>query len=135
VLFDVGHANGHFDFDLVRRALDGGLRPDIISTDLHGRMGPDNPVVDMPTTMTKFLALGVSLDEIIAACTINPARAIGWRDRLGSLETGRDADIAVLQVVNQGTTLRDCVGAQMNVKERIAVRWTVRRGVVFAGKN
>jgi dihydroorotase len=135
VLFDVGHANGHFDFDLVRRAMGDGLLPDIISSDLHGRMGPNNPVVDMPTTMTKFLALGLNLGQIIAACTTNPARAIGWQDRLGSLEVGREADIAVLQLVEETTRLRDCVGGELTVDRRLAARWTIRRGEVFEGKD
>jgi dihydroorotase len=135
VIFDVGHANGHFDFNLVRRAMGDGLSPDVISTDLHGRMGPDNPVVDMPTTLTKFLALGLTIDQVIAACTINPARVIGWQDRLGSLEVGREADVAVLQLVDEPVKLRDCVGGEMAVNQRIAARWTIRRGEVFAGKG
>lgn len=135
VIFDVGHANGHFDFNLVRRAINDGLWPDTISSDLHGRMGPDNPVVDLPTTMTKFLALGLSLDQVIAACTTRPARAIGWQDRLGHLEVGREADIAVLQVVEEPTQLRDCVGGKLTVDQRIASRWTIRRGEVFDGNG
>jgi dihydroorotase len=135
VLFDVGHANGHFDFAVVRRAMGDGLTPDIISTDLHGRMGPNNPVLDLPTTMTKFLTLGLPLEEVIAACTINPARAIGWENRLGSLAAGREADIAVLQLVNEATRLRDCVGAEINAAQRIAARWTVRGGELVAGRN
>ncbi len=135
VVFDVGHANGHFDFHLVRHAIGDGLSPDVISTDLHGRMGPDNPVVDMPTTLTKFLHLGLKLEQIIAACTINPARVIGWQDRLGSLEVGREADVAVLQLLDEPVALRDCVGNEMNVNQRIAVRWTIRRGQVFPGNG
>jgi dihydroorotase len=135
VIFDVGHANGHFDFNLGRRAMGDGLEPDIISSDLHGRMGPANPVVDMPTTMTKFLALGLSLDQVIAACAINPARVIGWQDRLGNLEVGREADLAVLEIVNEPTKLRDCVGGEMIAGQRIAARWTIRRGEVFSGKG
>jgi dihydroorotase len=135
VLFDVGHANGHFDFNLVRRAIDDGLPPDAISSDLHGRMGPSNPVVDLPTTMTKFLALGLSLDEVIAASTINPARAVGWEDRLGSVEIGCEADLAVLQVVDEPTRLRDCVGGELLAERRIAARWTIRRGEVCAGSG
>jgi dihydroorotase len=135
VIFDVGHANGHFDFNLVRRAMGDGLSPDVISTDLHGRMGPDNPVVDMPTTLTKFLALGLSIDQVIAACSINPARVIGWQDRLGSLEVGREADAAALQLVDESVRLRDCVGGEMTANQRIAARWTIRRGAVFQGKG
>jgi dihydroorotase len=134
VLFDVAHANGHFDFRLVRRAMGEGLKPDIISTDLHGRMEPNNPVVDLPTTLTKFLALGLTFDEVIAACTANPARAIGAQGRLGGLEKDGQADIAVLQLLNQKTRLRDCVGAEMNVEQRIVSRWTIRRGML-CGSN
>jgi dihydroorotase len=135
VIFDVGHASGHFDFNLVRRAMDDGLLPNVISSDLHGRMQqPGFGIVgDLPTTLTKFLALGLTLDQIIAMCTINPASVIGWQDRLGNLEVGRDADIAVLQIVNEVTKLRDSVGGEMTAEQRIAARWTIRRGEVFQG--
>jgi dihydroorotase len=98
-------------------------------------MGPGNPVVDMPTTMTKFLHLGLSLEQVVAACTIIPARAIGWQDRLGGLEAGREADIAVLQLIDEPTRLRDCVGGEWNVNQRLAARWTIRRGELFQGKG
>ncbi len=135
VIFDVGHAGGHFDFNLVRRAMGEGIVPDIISSDLHGRLSqPGFGVVgDLPTVLTKFLALGLTIDQIIAMCTINPAAVIGWQDRLGSLEVGRDADIAVLQIVNEPTKLRDSVGGEMTAEQRIAARWTIRRGEVFQG--
>ncbi|MBI2359529.1 MAG: amidohydrolase/deacetylase family metallohydrolase [Deltaproteobacteria bacterium] len=135
VLFDVGHATRHLAFDLVRRAMGDGLLPDIISSDLHGRMSTSNPVVDLPTTMTKFLTLGMSLEQVAAACTINPARAIGWQDRLGSLEIGREADLTVFELVDGPVSLRDSLGAELTAKERIAVRWTIRRGEVFQGSR
>lgn len=133
VLFDVGHAGGHFDFDLVERAMGEGLVPDVISSDLHGRLAqPGFGVVgDLPTTLTKFLALGRSFDEIIAACTINPARAVGWQNRIGTLEVGREADITVLQIVDDAVTLRDSVGGERIHKQRIVPRWTIRAGQVF----
>lgn len=132
VIFDVGHAGGHFDFNLVRRAMGEGIVPDIISSDLHGRLSqPGFGVVgDLLTTLTKFLPLGLTFDEIIARCTTNPARVIGWQGRIGSLEVGRDADIAVLQLVNEQTKLRDSVGGEMTVNQRIAARWTIRHGEV-----
>ncbi len=129
VIFDVAHANGHFDFDLVSRAMDQGLRPDIISTDLH-RMSGAGPVVDLPTTLTKFLMLGLSLDEIVADCTINAARAIGREDRLGVLEVGREADVAVLAVVDEETTLEDSVGKRRTTGQRIVARHTIRGGAM-----
>jgi dihydroorotase len=135
VIFDVGHAGGHFDFNLVRRAMGEGIVPDIISSDLHGRLSqPGFGVVgDLLTTLTKFLPLGLTFDEIIARCTTNPARVIGWQDRIGTLEVGREADIAVLQLVNEPTKLRDSVGGEMTAEQRIAARWTIRQGEVFQG--
>jgi len=130
VLFDVGHANKHFDFDLVKGAMDQGLRPDIISTDLHGKLGTGHPIVDLPTTMTKFLALGTSLEEIVADCTINPARAIGWDDRLGALDVGREADVAVLELRDEEIRLRDSVKKERIFPQRIVPRYTIRAGRV-----
>jgi dihydroorotase len=89
----------------------------------------------LPTTLTKFLPLGLSLEQIIANCTINAARTVGWQDRIGSLEVGREADIAVLQILDEPINLRDSVGAERLHKQRIAVRWTVRAGEVFQGRG
>jgi dihydroorotase len=137
VIFDVGHAGGHFDFNLVRRAMGEGIVPDVISSDLHGRLSqPGFGVVgDLLTTLTKFLPLGLSIEQIIERCTINPARVIGWQDRIGSLEVGREADVAVLQLVNEPTKLRDSVGGEMTYNQRIAAHWTIRSGEVFPAKS
>jgi dihydroorotase len=134
VIFDVAHAGGHFDFDLVRSAMQQGFLPDIISSDIHGLLlSRPNPVKDMPTTMSKFLPLGLSLDEIIAASTINPAKAIGWQHRLGSIEPGRAADLAVLEVIDGPVTFHDSVGKELATDQRISARWTVRAGQVYEG--
>jgi dihydroorotase len=137
VIFDVGHAGGHFDFNLVRRAMSEGIVPDVISSDLHGRLSqPGFGIVgDLLTTLTKFLLLGLSFDEIISKCTIDAARVGGWQDRIGSLEVGREADIAVLQLVDEPIKLRDSVGGEMTHKQRIAAKWTIRAGEVFQGRG
>jgi dihydroorotase len=137
VIFDVGHAGGHFDFSLVQRALGEGIIPDVISSDLHGRLSqPGFGVVgDLPTVLTKFLPMGLSFDEIIAKCTVDAARVIGWQDRIGSLEVGREADIAVLQILDDPVTLRDSVGGEKVHQQRIAAKWTIRAGEVFQGRG
>ena len=137
VIFDVGHAGGHFDFNLVRRAMGEGIVPDVISSDLHGRLSqPGFGVVgDLLTTLTKFLPLGLSFDEIIAKCTVDAARVVGWQDRIGSLDVGREADIAVLQLIDDPTKLRDSVGGEMTHRQRIAAKWTIRAGEVFQGRG
>jgi len=130
VVFDVGHANRHLTFDIVRACLAQGLAPDIISTDLHAFSGR-GPVVDLPTTLTKFLTLGMSLEQVIAACTIQPARAIGWDDRLGRLAEGLAADLAVLELVDAPLVLRDCRGQELRADRYLRAYRTIRAGRVL----
>ena len=77
----------------------------------------------------------MSFDEIISKCTVDAARVVGWQDRIGTLEVGREADIAVLQIIDEPTKLRDSVGGEMTHNQRIAAKWTVRAGEVFQGKG
>ena len=75
------------------------------------------------------------LEQVVAAFTINPARVIGWQDRLDNLDIGREADITLLQLVDEPIKLRDCVRGEWNVNRRLAARWTIRRGELFQGKG
>jgi dihydroorotase len=95
VLFDIGHGSGGFAFDVVAAQLDAGMRPHTISTDLHAR-SVYGPAFDLPTTMAKLLAVGMPLAEVIAAATVNPARALGLD--AGTLDDGAPADLAVFAV-------------------------------------
>jgi dihydroorotase len=131
VVLDVGHAGRHTSFEIVRACLAQGLAPNIISSDLHAFSG-SGPVVDLPTTLTKFLALGMSLEQVIAACTVNAARAIGWEDRIGRLAVGQVADIAVLELTNTPATLYDSVGAELQVDQQLKARATIRQGEVVS---
>jgi dihydroorotase len=134
VLLDVGHANRHFTFANAKATMDAGVLPDTISTDLHTNPAT-SAAIDMPATMTKLLALGMSLEQVIAACTVNAAKAIGWQDRLGRIEIGREADLSVLRLVDEPVTVQDCVGAELTASQHIAARWTVRAGEVFEARS
>ena len=94
VLFDVGHGKGSFSFPVARRALAQGFRPGTISSDLHV-YNLDGPVYDLATTMSKFLHLGLSLDEVVAMTTGAPARVIGHDRALGTLRPGAAADVTL----------------------------------------
>ena len=95
VLLDLGHGSGAFAFDVLERQLDAGLRPYTISTDLHAR-SLYGPVFDLPTTLAKLLAAGLTREEVLAAATIHPARALGLPG--GRLTAGAPADLAVFDV-------------------------------------
>ncbi|MBA2668103.1 MAG: amidohydrolase/deacetylase family metallohydrolase [Trueperaceae bacterium] len=125
VLFDVGHGSLSFSFDVARRALEQGFAPDIISSDLHA-FNVDGPVFDLPTTLTKFLALGVPLDDAIRLVTTAPGRLLGGAR--GGLALGGRADIAVVRLEQGSFTLGDGCGALLEHHERLTVVATVLAG-------
>jgi dihydroorotase len=96
VLFDVGHGSGGFSFGVAEALVRDGLRPDVISSDLH-QLSVLGPGFDLPTTMSKLLAAGMQLTDVIAAASSRAALAIGREDRCGTLARGRRADIAVIR--------------------------------------
>src|SRR6266566_4735040 len=96
VIFDVGHGGGSFAWRIAMPAMKEGFLPDSISTDLHiGSMNAG--MKDMLNVMDKFLAMGMSLDDVVARSTWNPAREIR-REGLGNLSIGSPADVAVLRL-------------------------------------
>lgn len=97
ILFDVGHGVGAFVWRVAERACrEFGFWPDTISTDLH-HFNLHGPVVDLPTTMSKFLYLGMPLEQIIRSVTSAPAAAMQIQDRLGLLKPGYQADVVLLK--------------------------------------
>jgi dihydroorotase len=126
VIFDVGHGQGSFWFRNAARAVRQGFIPDSISTDLHtGNI--NGAVVDMITTMSKFLAMGVPLEEVIRRSTVNPAREIR-RPELGTLSVGREADIAVVELLHGRFGYTDCGNAKMVGNVKLVNRMTLRAG-------
>jgi dihydroorotase len=128
IIFDVGHGAGSFWFRQGIPALAGGFGPDSISTDLH--IGNVNgPVFDMITTMSKFLSMGMPLDEVIYRSTVTPAREIGHPE-LGTLSEGAEADIAVLRLDEGQFGYWDCGRAKYIGGKKLTAQITIRAGEV-----
>jgi dihydroorotase len=127
VRFDVGHGCGSFAWQTAAQALDEGFGPDSISTDLH-RYSVERPVVDLPTTMSRYLALGLSLSDVVAATTATPAAILGRLD-LGSLRPGSPADVSVLRIDPTPVELADSEVVRRTVPARLVPVLTVVRGV------
>jgi dihydroorotase len=133
VIFDVGHGGGSFLWRIAVPAMKEGFVPDSISTDLHvGSMNAG--MKDMLNVMDKFLAMGMSLDDVIARSTWHPAREIK-QDELGHLSPGAFADVAVLRVEKGRFGLVDMNGARMDSTERLVCELTVRDGKVVYDLN
>jgi len=133
VKFDVGHGGGSFVFRNAVPALQQGFYPDSISTDLHG--GSMNAgMMDMPTTMSKFLAMGAPLSEVIRESTWNPAQEI-QHPELGHLSLGAPADVAVWELRAGDFGFYDASGGKMNGKQRLISQLTLRDGKVVWDLN
>ena len=128
IIFDVGHGAGSFWFRQGIPMMEGGFGPDSISTDLH--IGNVNgPVVDMITTMSKFLCMGMPLDELIYRSTVTPAEEIGHPE-LGTLSEGAEADVAVIERQEGEFGYTDCGRAKYFGSQKLVCKMTVRSGQV-----
>ena len=135
VQFDVGHGAGSFSFRIAKAAIEQGFLPDTISTDMHRASILANQAT-MPETMSKLLALGMELPEIIRRSTWDPAQAIGHPE-LGNLGQTVPADIAVLNITEGEFGLVDN-GTDNRVyksDKRIVCEMTIKNGQVVWDKN
>jgi dihydroorotase len=130
VWFDTAHGRMNFSFDVGRRIIDQGLLPHCISTDLTvpGRLATVHSMTEM---MTRFLALGFTLAQVVTMSTENPAKAIGAEARLGRLEVGRQADVSVLELREGDWIVYDILEAGLRVDRAFVPFLTVKRGRVF----
>ena len=135
VLIDVGHGSGSFSWPIARAMTEQGYWPDTISTDVHKGSLPPPIGADMPNVMSKFLHLGMPLEEVICASTIRPAAAIGWADRIGSLAPGKAADVALFALEKGEFALIDSYKTPETAKQRLAARTTICGGRVLEGMD
>lgn len=133
VIFDVGHGGGSFVFRNAAAAVEQGFYPDSISTDLHGT-SMNAGMMDMPTTMSKFLAMGEPLVDVIRESTINPANEI-HHPELGHLTPGASADVAVWNLRSGDFGFIDAAGARLSGKQRLECELTVRDGKISWDRN
>jgi dihydroorotase len=127
VLFDIGHGKGSFAFKTARAMLANGFLPDTISSDVH-QLCIDGPAYDQVTTMSKFLCLGMNLNDVIAASTLNAGMMLK-RPEYGSLKVGSLGDATILTIREGKFSYRDVVGEELIGDQKI-----VSEGVVLKGK-
>lgn len=144
VRVDVGHGS-HFSFEVAKRVLDAGVRPFTLGADLHGynvripsatdtgerAANPFFGIAPFSLTiaMTELLALGMTLDEIVATVTSNPAIMVRMQDQIGTLKVGRDADISVLEILNGKFKLSDNSGVEVVSDKLIRPVFCLRDGL------
>ena len=128
VLFDLGNGRvGHLRWDIVERVMKAGFLPDTFSTDWTPEARTAQ-VINFPNVMSKFLMMGMSLNQVIACATVNSARAFPvFRDR-GTLKPGAPADIAVLELRDGSFEFEDNYGNKRTGKQRLFPSMTILGG-------
>jgi dihydroorotase len=124
---DIGHGAGSFAFRTARAALADGFVPHTISTDLH-TFSLAGTMRDLPTTMAKFMALGMTVDDVVRAATVNAAVSLARPEVTGTLALGAPADIAVLEEVAGPVVLEDTLKEQITADRTLRAWATIRGG-------
>ena len=130
VLLDVGHDAGSFAFRTAEKAFAQNILPGTISSDVH-QGNVNGPVYDLATTLSKFLHLGISLEEVIRRATANPAKALAFPAGTGSLKEGSTADVAVFELREAPWEMVDSMGEKRPGKLRLRPVATVKAGRVY----
>jgi dihydroorotase len=134
VRFDVGHGKGSFAFAVARQGLAQGFRPGTISSDLHV-YNLHGPVYDLATTMSKFLHLGLSLDEVVEMATGAPARALRTPLPVGTLAPGAAADVTLLAWREGRFELEDAPGEKVTAAGRLVPAGVIRDGTRLPARS
>ena len=112
ILFDIGHGMNSLHFDVAEGAIAEGFLPDTISTDVYSRHVGSSPPHDLPRTLSKLIAAGMSEADALARVTVRPAELLGLSGEVGVLTSGACADLAVLRWNPNASPLRDVTGAE-----------------------
>jgi dihydroorotase len=133
ILFDLGHGGAGFWFDQAGPAVKQGFYPNSFGTDLH-RFSMNSGMKDMANVMSKFMALGLSLEQVIAIATWNPAKAI-HHEELGNLKEGGIADIVIMRVHDGTFGFMDSAQKSITGNKKLEVEMTLKQGKVVWDLN
>jgi dihydroorotase len=133
IIFDVGHGAGAFNFNQAIPAMNQGFLPNTISTDLYN-LSMNAAMKDMSNVMSKFLAMGMRLQDVILRSTWNPAQVIK-RPELGHLSVGSEADIAIFNLKKGNFGYMDIRRTKITGTEKLEAELTLRAGRVVWDLN
>jgi dihydroorotase len=131
VIFDVAHGGGSFDFTVAEVAIPAGCAPDTISSDIHVFSGNSPSVPFLPNVMGKFMAMGFTLEQVVAMATIAPAKIINRAPKIGTLQIGAPGDVAIMDLVEGPITFVDTRNNKRDGKLQLKPVQTVINGVPF----
>jgi len=133
VLFDLGHGGAGFWFDQAAPAVSQGFLPNSFGTDLH-RFSMNSAMKDMMNVMSKFMALGMSLEDVIRTATWNAAKAIKHNE-LGNLKAGNPADLAIFRIREGEFGFMDSAGKSIAGNKKLETEMTIKAGKIVWDLN
>lgn len=133
IIFDVGHGGGAFSWRQAVPAMQQGFLPNVISTDLHAD-SMNGGMKDLCNVMSKFLNMGMSLQDVIVRTTVNPANAIK-RPQYGNLSVGAEADVTVLNLRKGDFGFLDIRKTKLKGTQKLEAELTIRAGKVVWDLN
>ena len=130
-MFVVGHGGGSFVFTVAEVAFPGGCAPDTISSDIHVFSGNSPGMPYLPNVLSKFMLLGFSLEQVVAMATTAPAKIINRAPKIGTLQVGAPADVAIMELVEGPVSFLDTRNNKREGKMLLKPVQTVINGVPF----
>jgi dihydroorotase len=134
VLFDVGDGGPHLSLDVAEKCLQQNFLPDTIGTDLGG-LSINGPVYDLVTELSKFLTIGMTLDQAIERVTLRPTRMFNFGVEIGTLKPGTPADITILDVREGSFTFADSTGKKRTGKQKLQSVAAIRAGKAYVNRS
>jgi dihydroorotase len=131
VLFDVGHGGGSFDFTVAEAAMQQGAMPDTLSSDIHVFSGNSPSVPYLTNVMSKFMALGFTLEQVVQMASAVPGRIINRAPMLGTLQVGAPADATLVELVQGPVEFLDTRNNKRSGKVLIKPVQAVLAGIPF----
>ena len=132
VHFDVGHGVGSFSFDVAEKAMKQDLYPGTISSDLH-QLNYAGPVFDLATTLSKFMILGMTLEQVIERASTNAARTFDFPQGFGTLREGAEADVAIFELREGKFDFVDSEHQVRSGRLKLCPVATVKSGQIYGG--
>jgi dihydroorotase len=133
VILEIAHGRNNLNFDVARRSMAQGILPTVLSSDIN-TLCLNGPVFGLSVLMSKFMALGLSLQEVIKMSTINPANALQIANKAGSLKKGMDADVSVLELQTGKWELTDSDDQPLLTTTMLKPRITIKSGKVISAE-
>jgi dihydroorotase len=131
VIFDVGHGGGSFDFTVAEPAIQQGGTPDTISSDVHVFSANTPGMPYLPWVMSKFLAMGFTLEQVVTMATSAPAKIINRGPKLGTLQVGAPGDVAIMELIEGNVSFVDTRNNTRAGRAQLKPVQTVTAGVPF----